>query len=94
MPRWCFLRSASPAALALLALLAGCAAPPAPVPAGKPPPYAGPQSPATAPKPPAGPGGEAVKVAVPKLQTVCGTCHGLYRERLDDGTYRFKPTTK
>jgi hypothetical protein len=37
---------------------------------------------------------DAVKAAVPKLQTVCGTCHGLYRERLDDGTYRFKPTTK
>jgi cytochrome c556 len=37
---------------------------------------------------------DAVKAGVPKLQAVCGTCHGLYRERLDDGTYRFKPTTK
>ena len=33
---------------------------------------------------------ETVKVAVPKLQAVCGSCHGIYRERLDDGTYRFK----
>lgn len=34
---------------------------------------------------------EAVKLAVPKLQATCASCHGLYRERLDDGTYRFKP---
>lgn len=33
---------------------------------------------------------DAVKTAVPKLQAVCGSCHGLYRERLDEGTYRFK----
>lgn len=33
---------------------------------------------------------DAVKTAVPKLQAVCGSCHGLYRERFDDGTYRFK----
>ena len=33
---------------------------------------------------------EAVKTAVPKLQAICGNCHGIYRERLDDGTYRFK----
>jgi hypothetical protein len=33
---------------------------------------------------------EAVKTAVPKLQAICGSCHGVYRERLDDGTYRFK----
>jgi len=35
---------------------------------------------------------EAVKAAVPKLQSACGSCHGSYRERLDDGTYRYKPT--
>src|SRR5260221_3294981 len=34
---------------------------------------------------------DAVKAAVPKLQGACSSCHGLYRERLDDGTYRFKP---
>jgi cytochrome c556 len=34
---------------------------------------------------------DAVKAGVPKLQAVCGSCHGIYRERLDDGTYRFKP---
>ena len=33
---------------------------------------------------------EAVKAAVPKLQAVCGSCHGIYRERLDDGSYRFR----
>jgi cytochrome c556 len=33
---------------------------------------------------------ETVKTAVPKLQQICASCHGLYRERLDDGTYRFK----
>jgi cytochrome c556 len=33
---------------------------------------------------------DAVKAAVPKLQGACSSCHGLYRERLDDGTYRFK----
>ena len=33
---------------------------------------------------------DAVKTAVPKLQAVCGSCHGVYRERLDDGSYRFK----
>src|SRR5260221_6096191 len=37
---------------------------------------------------------DAVKAAVPKLQTACSSCHGLYRERLDDGTYRFKPPAK
>jgi hypothetical protein len=37
---------------------------------------------------------EAVKTAVPKLQAICGSCHGIYRERLDDGTYRFKPPAK
>jgi cytochrome c556 len=33
---------------------------------------------------------DAVKAAVPKLQAACTSCHGLYRERLDDGTYRLK----
>jgi len=33
---------------------------------------------------------EAIKTALPKLQAICGSCHGLYRERLDDGTYRFR----
>lgn len=37
---------------------------------------------------------DAVKAAVPKLQGACSSCHGLYRERLDDGTYRFKPPVK
>ena len=34
---------------------------------------------------------EAVKAGVPKLQAICASCHGIYRERLDDGSYRFKP---
>jgi cytochrome c556 len=33
---------------------------------------------------------EAVKTTVPKLQGACSSCHGQYRERLDDGTYRYK----
>jgi len=33
---------------------------------------------------------DAVKASVPKLQSLCSDCHGKYRERLDDGTYRFK----
>ncbi len=33
---------------------------------------------------------DAVKASVPKLQAACGSCHGAYRERLDDGTYRYK----
>jgi len=33
---------------------------------------------------------DAVKAAVPKLQGACSSCHGTYRERLDDGTYRIK----
>ena len=37
---------------------------------------------------------DAVKAAVPKLQGNCTSCHGIYRERLDDGTYRFKPPAK
>ena len=32
----------------------------------------------------------AVKATVPKVQSFCADCHGKYRERLDDGTYRFK----
>jgi len=37
---------------------------------------------------------DAVKATVPKLQGACGSCHGQYRERLDDGTYRYKQPTK
>lgn len=37
---------------------------------------------------------DAVKAGVPKLQAICGSCHGVYRERLDDGTYRFKQPAK
>jgi cytochrome c556 len=37
---------------------------------------------------------DAVKAAVPKLQSACASCHGSYRERLDDGTYRYKQTGK
>jgi cytochrome c556 len=33
---------------------------------------------------------DAVKTAVPKLQQICGNCHTAYRERLDDGSYRYK----
>jgi hypothetical protein len=34
---------------------------------------------------------DAVKASVSKVQSFCSDCHGRYRERLDDGTYRFKP---
>jgi cytochrome c556 len=37
---------------------------------------------------------EAIKAAVPKLQSACSSCHGSYRERLDDGTYRYKQPAK
>ncbi len=37
---------------------------------------------------------DAVKASVPKLQSVCSSCHGQYRERLDDGTYRYKQPAK
>lgn len=33
---------------------------------------------------------ESVKTSVPKLQQICGNCHTAYRERLDDGSYRYK----
>jgi cytochrome c556 len=33
---------------------------------------------------------DAIKATVPKLQGACSSCHGQYRERLDDGTYRYK----
>ena len=33
---------------------------------------------------------DAVKASVTKTQSFCQECHGRYRERLDDGTYRFK----
>jgi soluble cytochrome b562 len=37
---------------------------------------------------------DAVKTAVPKLQQICGNCHTAHRERLDDGTYRYKQAVK
>jgi len=37
---------------------------------------------------------DAIKASVPKLQQNCTNCHGQYRERLDDGTYRFKQPAK
>lgn len=37
---------------------------------------------------------DTVKTAVPKLQQVCGNCHTAYRERLDDGSYRYKQGVK
>jgi hypothetical protein len=36
----------------------------------------------------------AVKTSVTKTQSFCQDCHGKYRERLDDGTYRFKPPAR
>ena len=33
---------------------------------------------------------DAVKASLPKLQQTCTECHGQYREREDDGTYRIK----
>jgi len=32
----------------------------------------------------------AVNTGVPRLQQICASCHGVHRDRLDDGTYRFK----
>ena len=37
---------------------------------------------------------DALKADVPKLQSACSSCHNQYRERLDDGTYRFKPPAR
>ena len=37
---------------------------------------------------------DAVKIAVPKLQQICGNCHTAYRERLDDGSYRYKQAVR
>ena len=37
---------------------------------------------------------DAAKTLVPRLQAACSSCHNQYRERLDDGTYRFKPPAK
>ena len=36
---------------------------------------------------------DAVKATVPKLQGACSSCHGQYRERLDDGTYRYRQSS-
>jgi hypothetical protein len=33
---------------------------------------------------------DAVKASVPKLQSTCANCHAAYRERLDDGSYRYR----
>ncbi|HEY3884752.1 MAG TPA: hypothetical protein VGL62_06080 [Vicinamibacterales bacterium] len=35
-------------------------------------------------------GWDAVKASLPKLQQACTSCHGQYREREDNGTYRIK----
>jgi len=37
---------------------------------------------------------DAIKATVPKLQSTCASCHGQYRERLDDGSYRYKQPIK
>jgi len=33
---------------------------------------------------------DAIKTAATALGTSCGSCHGVYRERFDDGSYRIK----
>ena len=33
---------------------------------------------------------DAVKASTAELNQVCASCHGAYRERTDDGTFRFK----
>lgn len=33
---------------------------------------------------------DAVKAGIPRLQQICASCHGVHRDSLDDGTYRFK----
>ena len=37
---------------------------------------------------------EAMKTAAGSLGQACQNCHGMYRERLDDGTYRIKALTR
>lgn len=37
---------------------------------------------------------DAVRADVPKLQQICGSCHTQYRQRLDDGSYRYKPSPR
>jgi cytochrome c556 len=37
---------------------------------------------------------DAIKTSMPRLQGACASCHNQYRERLDDGTYRFKPPAR
>ncbi|MEO8260727.1 MAG: hypothetical protein ABI868_25505 [Acidobacteriota bacterium] len=34
---------------------------------------------------------DAVKTSAGKLNTLCQNCHGIYRERQEDGTFRIKP---
>jgi len=36
---------------------------------------------------------DEVKTAAGTLNTKCGACHGVYRERFDDGSFRIKTTT-
>jgi cytochrome c556 len=33
---------------------------------------------------------EAAKTSITPLGATCGSCHGKYRERMDDGTFRYK----
>jgi len=33
---------------------------------------------------------DEAKATVGTLQTACGRCHGQYRERFDDGSFRYK----
>ena len=37
---------------------------------------------------------DEVKTVVPKLQQICGNCHTAHRERLDDGSYRYKSAAR
>jgi len=34
---------------------------------------------------------EAAKTSITPLGATCASCHGKYRERMDDGTFRYKP---
>jgi len=36
---------------------------------------------------------DAVKASAAELNQLCQSCHGAYRERIDDGTFRFKAGT-